>query len=224
MEATFHLAPDVHLARVRGRTVALDLRRGRYIGIAGGLATHLDALLSTRGAGDLAPADRDAALAKLGRMGLLGANASAPSPAAAPALSTLWPTDRRTRGPSAKPGSWMSAISALTEVSLALKALSLRRVVRWMAREHRAAKSAGRDPQRLLDDFVEVRPWFVQRPVCRLDAMALCLHLWRNGAEADLIFGVDLDPFAAHCWVQSGSAVLNEAHDGVRRYTSILVV
>jgi len=38
------------------------------------------------------------------------------------------------------------------------------------------------------------------------------------------VFGVKLNPFSAHCWVQAGDIVLNDAIDHVTIHTPILVV
>ena len=62
------------------------------------------------------------------------------------------------------------------------------------------------------------------KPVCLLDSLALLDFLARRRLSADLVFGVKLNPFAAHCWVQAGDTVLNEAIERVRLHTPILVV
>lgn len=40
----------------------------------------------------------------------------------------------------------------------------------------------------------------------------------------DLVFGVRLHPFGAHCWVQHGRTLVNETLDQVRNFTPVLVV
>jgi hypothetical protein len=42
--------------------------------------------------------------------------------------------------------------------------------------------------------------------------------------RSDLVFGVRLHPFGAHCWVQHGRTLVNETLDQVRNFTPILVV
>jgi hypothetical protein len=59
---------------------------------------------------------------------------------------------------------------------------------------------------------------------CLPRSIALSLCLSKAGIAADLIFGVRLGPFIAHCWVQRGGAVLNDTVEGVARFTPILVV
>jgi hypothetical protein len=53
-----------------------------------------------------------------------------------------------------------------------------------------------------------------------LAAWSMCL---RAGVKASLVFGVRVEPFAAHCWVQVGDAVLVGDHEQARLYTPILV-
>ncbi|SHL51749.1 Transglutaminase-like superfamily protein [Sphingobium sp. YR657] len=54
-----------------------------------------------------------------------------------------------------------------------------------------------------------------------LAAWNLCL---RRALDARLIFGVRSDPFAAHCWVQCGDAVIVGDLEQVRMFTPILAV
>lgn len=44
---------------------------------------------------------------------------------------------------------------------------------------------------------------------CLLDSLALAKFFIRRGLHADLVFGVTVDPFSAHCWAQAGTLVLN---------------
>ncbi len=59
---------------------------------------------------------------------------------------------------------------------------------------------------------------------CLMDSLAL--DRWLGGSESGrhLIFGVTVEPFLAHCWLQSPTMILNDTYDHVRRYTPILVV
>lgn len=59
---------------------------------------------------------------------------------------------------------------------------------------------------------------------CLLDSLAL--DLWLGGADPgrQIVFGVTLEPFLAHCWLQSPTMILNDNYDHVRRYAPILVI
>lgn len=45
-----------------------------------------------------------------------------------------------------------------------------------------------------------------------------------RGIRADLVIGVKLHPFEAHCWVQIGATLINDEVDAVRPFVPILVV
>ena len=47
--------------------------------------------------------------------------------------------------------------------------------------------------------------------------------LFQEGIGAQIVFGVTM-PFAAHCWVQQGDVVLNDALDRVLRFRPIMVL
>ncbi|MDP3551125.1 MAG: lasso peptide biosynthesis B2 protein [Novosphingobium sp.] len=59
---------------------------------------------------------------------------------------------------------------------------------------------------------------------CLPRSIALAHMLGNAGYRTEVIIGVKLRPFAAHCWVQSGSFTLNESAQEADRYTPILVL
>lgn len=59
---------------------------------------------------------------------------------------------------------------------------------------------------------------------CLPRSMALASCLVRAGHGVNLVIGVRLRPFAAHCWVQQGSTVLNDTPEDVAMFTPILVI
>lgn len=61
-------------------------------------------------------------------------------------------------------------------------------------------------------------------PRCLPDALAFVRYARRRGHRVDLVFGVKLHPFEAHCWAQSGNLVLTDPLDRVLRFQPILVV
>ncbi|MES2326209.1 MAG: lasso peptide biosynthesis B2 protein [Pseudomonadota bacterium] len=76
----------------------------------------------------------------------------------------------------------------------------------------------------LAQRFLRARALVPIKPVCLQDSLALHDWLAAHDAPSSLVLGVRLDPFAAHCWVQHGDIVLNDAADRVAPYTPILVV
>lgn len=69
--------------------------------------------------------------------------------------------------------------------------------------------------------FLAVRNLVPLERCCLLDSLAMALFLGRHGLPAHIVFGVATDPFAAHCWVQSGNIVLNDTLGNTRSHTVI---
>lgn len=59
---------------------------------------------------------------------------------------------------------------------------------------------------------------------CLVRALAVHSMCGKSGHRPKLVFGVIAHPFAAHCWVQLGSAVLVGGYEQARLYTPILVL
>lgn len=59
---------------------------------------------------------------------------------------------------------------------------------------------------------------------CLLDSLAMDTWLARRGLGAQLVFGVTPEPFAAHCWLQTPEAILNDSFDHVSSFTPILAI
>lgn len=72
--------------------------------------------------------------------------------------------------------------------------------------------------------FAAARKHVPVRRNCLADSLALLHWLGRQGLAANLIFGVKLDPFAAHCWVEEGNVLLNDHADEVERFTPVRLV
>jgi hypothetical protein len=223
-----YLRTDVFIATFGDRAVALDLNTSRYFALGRSLAAAVRAMADGAGSSGWIGRDDDlpSALAALAARGLVcdGASPRQTSPIVMPD-STLWPPRGVTATDATAPG-LMSVMVALSEAQLYLVALPLGRVVRRL----RAAKasvpthSSRRALPACLAQFARSRPWYPAKPICRLDAIALCLYLWRNGLAAELVFGVRLDPFGAHCWAQYDGAALNDAHDFVGQFAPIMAV
>ncbi len=65
--------------------------------------------------------------------------------------------------------------------------------------------------------------WVGQTDQCLSRSIALASMLFDRAEAARLVIGVRM-PFAAHCWVQSGSLLLTEPLERIRPYTPILAV
>lgn len=140
--------------------------------------------------------------------------------------STRWPTNRYGLGLGHSVPLTVSALRSLADVQRSLRRRSVQQTIEYLRGLKRRSRSklVRPDVQHLLDSYFAARPWFPAKPICRLDAPALCLHIWRNGGHANFVFGVRLEPFAAHCWAQSDGSSLNEPHDNLEQYTQIMIV
>jgi len=65
---------------------------------------------------------------------------------------------------------------------------------------------------------------FTSRDRCLLDALTLMYFLIGRGIRATWVFGVRLEPFRAHCWVQHDNIVLNDTPEHVAAFTPIMNV
>jgi hypothetical protein len=67
-------------------------------------------------------------------------------------------------------------------------------------------------------------PWVPLQGECLFRAFMLLNFLHLAGHDARWIFGVRTWPFQAHCWLQAGDLVLDDAAERVSAFTPILVV
>lgn len=121
----------------------------------------------------------------------------------------------------------LGVLAALISADYALRIVPLWRIIRAISARTRPPPSDSQftSPRRighLASCFREIRPWYPRNHLCLYDSLALTLFLLRNGARTRWVFGVREDPFAAHCWVQSGTVVVNDYLDRVRIYTPIM--
>lgn len=73
------------------------------------------------------------------------------------------------------------------------------------------------------NQFHHARQWVPFGTTCLLDSLSLVTYLANHHLPADLVFGVKLSPFSAHCWVQFRHIALNETVTGAAAHTQILV-
>lgn len=81
-----------------------------------------------------------------------------------------------------------------------------------------------RDPMRMVRAFEHARLLRTAADKCLPRSIALALCLASSGARAQVVIGVKLAPFGAHCWVQQDRQVLSDSVEEVLRYRPILVI
>lgn len=82
----------------------------------------------------------------------------------------------------------------------------------------------GRDAARTIRAFEYARLLRTAADRCLPRSIALALCLASDGMRANVVVGVRLAPFGAHCWVQQGCDVLNDSVEEVLCYRPILVI
>ena len=90
-----------------------------------------------------------------------------------------------------------------------------------------ASRAGGADLERtrsLASVFERLRLFYPRSYLCLFDSLALIHFLARFDVYPDWVFGVNADPFEAHCWVQSGNVVLNDTVARVSGFTPIMYV
>jgi hypothetical protein len=225
----FYLAPHVFLTPVRDKAVILDVLRDKYVALNSEMTKAVFQLLGSSPkemASELLSAQQ-----ALVEQGILtdrpptSRRKSKSIEALARPSETRWPSTRADLQTQREPGlsATGAVMAALGQVAIALRTQPFHKLVDGVARQPVRAANA-KTEQEALDDYFRARPWFPIKPICRLDAPALCLYLRRCGHPADLVFGVTLERFSAHCWVQIGDRILNEPYETIVGYSPIMVV
>ena len=72
--------------------------------------------------------------------------------------------------------------------------------------------------------FILRQNFFSVVDACLRDSMTVVEFLARYDMYPKWVFGVTMNPFTAHSWVQAGSIVINDSVDHVNRFTPILTI
>ena len=100
---------------------------------------------------------------------------------------------------------------------------NIQRIASCRAASEAAGRVTGGDRvMNIAEAYRRSRALISQHDHCLLKSLALAMRLARIGAPATLVFGVRARPFAAHCWVQYDSMVLNDSVEHVHSFTPIL--
>lgn len=224
-----YFANNIYFAAVGDSAVVLDLERDRYIGLGRALTRAAIGLTTAREAvdGD-GLADYQQARSTLVKRGILTSALNGPRPQEMPPppVSSRWPSEEGEAPISVSRPGVGRALRALTDAAVSLRTQPFHKTIAWLRAEKRRTQgqNATASTTGLLDAYFAARPWFPIKPICRLDAIALSLSHWRSGHDVALVFGVRLEPFSAHCWVQHHDQLLNEGLDDVLQYSPIMVI
>lgn len=117
-------------------------------------------------------------------------------------------------------------VAGLNRADRILSARPIAHIVRERRERCSVARTGGSDDAKAIRRAIQFeiwRPSISRVDQCLADSLALLEFLEGNGHTADWVFAVTAPPFAAHCWVQIGSTVLNDTLDHARLYVPIMV-
>ena len=208
--------------------VFLDLERDDYtfVGAEGAAALRgLSALDSS-----LMTTEQRAALNELLEGGLLTTDRSA-GRAIAPTLAALATQplldDEAPASVRASVGHVWNFCVASTLAAARLRWGHLHRTIARVQRRkaRHASRACDIDRSReLVAIFRRLRSLFPRRYLCLYDSLALIEFLARYEIHPSWTFGVRLEPWAAHCWVQEAGYAFNEDIEEASGYTPVMVI
>lgn len=121
---------------------------------------------------------------------------------------------------------WFNFIAACTTATVRLRWHKIEHTVTAVAR--RKALHGGdidiEQARHLTAVFQRLRALFPANYLCLFDSLALIEFLARYHVHPTWIFGVRLEPWAAHCWIQQGQFTFNEDVEEAASYTPIMAV
>lgn len=215
---TLSLSPHVHACFDNGVVVLLDLRANRYFALPPGAlsATGTPVGGLPRGRSRLS----DDGMNLLQRQdALLETDIPRPEPDEAASVRTKAALTDRPKVSRTDPAKFAAAC-ALADI--AVRRGKLLSAVSAIQRAKTTAPSD--DAVARASAFSRLRVWYPHTRICLFDSLALARFLAWSGSGFDLVFAVRSRPFAAHCWIESGGAGLNDFYDTHAAFTPILRV
>lgn len=220
MQDSYRIRAAIGFCRFDGCTIILDTDADRYWGASEAVGDAMRRLASGEA---VAPEP----LARLEALGLVepvrGPAVIGPDPLR-PALDDVIETQPDDRGFGLVAG--IEVVACLAWAQLRLACFPLSAVLRQVKRQRdRAVRRVPRDDLAVLArTFRRWRALLPWTPLCLPETIALMQFAARRGHAPQFVIGVEAYPFAAHCWAQDGTHVLNDAHDHVARFRPIFVL
>lgn len=227
---TYTLAPAVHVCQCGGRLVFLNLKTDRYLALGFSQSEMVSQLLTGEVDGVNVTPQVRTLVDRLQACGLLVSTA-APAPALAPCVSTPVKSFLGFTCPrqAITARETLRFFQASRTANRMLKAQPIINIIdrvrmRKANRQFEANSATADQVCGLVHNFGRLRPIYRRPALCLFDSLALLEFLSKYGHYPAWVFGVTVDPFAAHCWVQNGDTLYNDHPDIVSHYTPIMVV
>lgn len=230
MRTTLSLAPNVFARECDGLVIFLDLKADRYLALNAqqsrwyrALRDNIEAVNSSAPCSQLA--------VRLEEKGLIvpttAGGAYILSASIPPARDSV-PVERL-RLQKTRPLEFTKIAWMLLRAGLTSHTQSILQIVDSHRRSKKRIPAAPEAETEVVfqhaSDFHRLAPlFFSMEGACRFHSIALLRYLAAARIPADWVFGVRLSPFAAHCWVEWNSTVLNDDIDHVREFQPILRV
>jgi len=217
----YSLAQDVFFCAPGGRPVFLDLRNDRYLC----LAPEAEQSFRRLSAREPLCADDRTRLDELAADGVLEHCVDGRLSACRGPLpeSSAYEADQ-----SPRPASVLHALLRITGSHLWVRLRPLRSSLKHLADRKLASEFNGKpDGEQLTEIAAALRSCsLMTSPLdrCLPRSIATAHMMIDRGLCPELVIGVCLQPFSAHCWVQHGPMLVNDTLDRVRNYTPILVI
>lgn len=224
----YQLRDDLSFCRVGSQLVFLDVREDRYFLLPSAMERAFTAYLDSREA-------KGKAFAELVRKNILIKASTAGGGANAPIIERAYRSaiedDHATPRVSLRTCLEVFAIVCATAWQLKTRKLKsiLDRLLAYRDEKMRPSLTGVDESQegQLVSAACAFRHARLYVPVgtsCLLDSLSLTRFLSRRQLPANVVIGVTLDPFSAHCWVQAGDLALNETISDANAYTPIRVI
>lgn len=227
----YFLPRHVHFCYRGDALVFLDLRHDEYFLVNGDAATALRSLSMDRQLDGLKPDEVAIALKELLDDGLLTTNESAGRRIATTeielAMERLIDLGDRPEAPTTLSHVW-HFITACMIAAVRLRWNRLDDIAtRIEQRKRRHASQQAVNMARARDltaTFQKLRSFFPVNYLCLYDSLALLEFLARYRIFPTWVFGIRLEPWAAHCWVQDGGFTFNEGVEEAANYTPVMTI
>ena len=117
--------------------------------------------------------------------------------------------------------------AAAGKASWNLRFQPIEATVRNVERRKLANRKLAPDRRRVIElfsVFQTLRPYYPRPYLCLFDSLALIHFMAQFRVYPEWVYGVKLEPWGAHCWVQSDDLVVNDIVDNVNGYTPIMSI
>lgn len=230
MQAYF-LPPHVHVGYRQGALIFLDLKNDDYTLVDGAAAAAVLTVSAKGGAGSIAiTGEQDLQELLEGRLLTTerGAGKTVAVTKREPVVERLADREAAYRLRITAVDFWRF-VAACTKAVWRLRFQHIESIVARVSRR-KSRRLAASDPmdivraRELTAKFQRLRYLFPRNYVCLYDSLALLEFLAPYGVFPTWIFGVTLEPWGAHCWVQEAGYAFNEEVEEVANYTPVMAI